>query len=48
MPAYLVFDIDITDASEFEEYVKLAKPTLPEVGAKILAIADAPDVLEGD
>jgi uncharacterized protein (DUF1330 family) len=48
MPAYLVFDIDITDRNEFDKYVSLAKPTLAAFGAKIPAIADAPDVLEGE
>ena len=48
MSAYLVFEIDITDESEFGRYVSLAKPTLDTHGAKILAIADQPDVLEGE
>jgi hypothetical protein len=43
-PAYLIFDIDIIDRNGFDEYVNLAKPTLAAFGAKILAIADAPDV----
>lgn len=48
MAAYLVFEIDITNQVEFSKYVQLAKPTLARIGAKILAIADAPEVIEGD
>ena len=48
MAAYLIFEIEITDRDKFAEYVKEAKPTLDRAGAKILAIADNPDVIEGD
>ena len=48
MPAYVIANIEVTDAERFKEYRRLAKLTLTQYGAKVLSISDAPAVLEGD
>ena len=47
MAAYLVADVDVADPDGFEEYRKLAIPTLGKYGARLLASGGV-EVLEGD
>lgn len=48
MSAYLVFDIDIHDRDAYQEYVRLAGPTVAQHGGRVLALSDAVEPLEGD
>jgi uncharacterized protein (DUF1330 family) len=48
MPAYAIFDIDVTDPATYEEYKKLAPPAIAAYGGKYLARGGKVDVLEGD
>jgi uncharacterized protein (DUF1330 family) len=48
MPAYAIFDIEVTDPETYEEYKKLAPPAIAAYGGKYLARGGKVDVLEGD
>jgi uncharacterized protein (DUF1330 family) len=48
MAAYVVVDCDVMDPVRFENYRKLAPPTIAEYGGRYLARGGAMDVLEGD
>jgi uncharacterized protein (DUF1330 family) len=48
MAAYVVVDCDVTDPVRFENYRKLAPPTIAKHGGRYLARGGAMDVLEGD
>ncbi|MFN3742011.1 MAG: DUF1330 domain-containing protein [Anaerolineales bacterium] len=47
MPAYVVVDIEITDAEGYKEYVKIAPATVARYGGRYLARGGHPEVLEG-
>jgi uncharacterized protein (DUF1330 family) len=47
MPAYIIVDIDIHDASLYEEYKKLAPSSIAAYGGKYLARGGACEILEG-
>lgn len=48
MAAYVVIDIEVTDPSGYEEYKKLAPPSIAARGGKYLARGGATEVLEGE
>jgi len=48
MPAYVIVDIDVTDPTGYEEYKRLAPPSLALYGGRYLARGGNTEVLEGD
>ena len=48
MTAYVIFDINVTDPVRYEEYKKLAAPTVELYGGKYLARGGKTETLEGD
>lgn len=48
MVAYVIADIDVTDAALFEEYRKLVPQTIAAYGGRYLARGGAVEPLEGD
>ena len=48
MTAYVIVDIDVTDSVRYEEYKKLAPPTLELYGGKYIARGGRTETLEGD
>lgn len=47
MPALVILDIDVTDPEGYEEYKRLAPPTLAVHGGRYLVRGGATQVLEG-
>jgi uncharacterized protein (DUF1330 family) len=47
MPAFVIVDIDISDPAGYEEYRKLATPTVSAMGGKYVARGGKTEVLEG-
>jgi len=47
MPAYVIVDIDITDPVRYEEYRRLAAPTVVAHGGRYLVRGGPVEVLEG-
>ena len=47
MAAYVIVDIDVHDPTVYEEYKKLAPPSIAQYGGKYLARGGATEVLEG-
>mgnify|MGYP002639798872 FL=1 len=48
MPAYVILDINITDAEHYEDYKKLAPPAIETYGGRYLARGGSAENLEGD
>src|SRR2546423_7494367 len=48
MPAYIIVEIDILDPVGYEEYKKLAGPTVEKYGGKYAVRGGKTEVLEGD
>ncbi|MCI0553033.1 MAG: DUF1330 domain-containing protein [Anaerolineae bacterium] len=48
MTAYVIVDIHITDPIGYEEYKKLASPTVEAYGGKYIARGGKTEILEGD
>ncbi len=48
MSAYVIVDIEVTDPVGYEEYKRLAAPTVAQYGGKYLARGGATEVLEGE
>lgn len=48
MAAYVLVQIDITDPIRYDEYKRLAGPTVTAFGGRYLARGGTTDVLEGD
>ena len=48
MPAYVIFDVEISDLKRYQEFMSGVKPALEKVGAKYLARGGAHKVYEGD
>lgn len=48
MPAYMIFDLKITEPALWAEYQQMAGPLLIAAGGRFLASSPAPEVLEGD
>jgi len=47
MAAYVIADIEVTDAARYEEYKKLAAPTVVAYGGRYVVRGGAAEVLEG-
>jgi len=48
MTAYVIVDIDVTDAVRYEDYKSLAAPTVELYGGKYIARGGKTETLEGD
>jgi uncharacterized protein (DUF1330 family) len=48
MTAYVIVDIDVHDPAHYEEYKRLAAPTIELYGGKYLARGGKTEILEGD
>ncbi|MCS6907227.1 MAG: DUF1330 domain-containing protein [Anaerolineales bacterium] len=48
MSAYVIIEVEVTDPVGYEEYKKLATPTVAQYGGKYLVRGGAIEVLEGD
>ena len=48
MTAYVIVDINVTDPIRYEEYKKLAAPTVEFYGGKYIARGGKTETLEGD
>jgi uncharacterized protein (DUF1330 family) len=48
MTAYVIFDVDITDPTQYREFMSAVKPALEKAGAKYLARGGPHKVHEGD
>ncbi|HEX2997932.1 MAG TPA: DUF1330 domain-containing protein [Anaerolineales bacterium] len=48
MTAYVIVDIDVTDPVRYEEYKRLAAPTVELYGGKYIARGGKTEILEGD
>jgi len=46
--AYVIVDIEVTDPVGYQEYVKLAPPTVTLYGGKYIARGGRTEILEGD
>lgn len=47
MPAYIINDMEVTDAELLEEYKKLSPPTVAQYGGRFVARGGAVEPLEG-
>jgi len=48
MPAYVIVDIEVTDPVRYEEYKRLAAPTVAAYGGRYVARGGKVETLEGD
>ncbi len=48
MTAYVIFDVDIRDVEQYQEFMLGVKPALEEAGAKYLSRGGDHKVYEGD
>lgn len=48
MAAYVIFDVEISDAAQYKAFMDGVKPALEAAGAKYLARGGAHKVYEGD
>ncbi|MGE5464517.1 MAG: DUF1330 domain-containing protein [Syntrophothermus sp.] len=48
MSAFVILDIHVTDPVRYEEYKKLATPTVEQYGGRYLARGGKVETLEGD
>jgi uncharacterized protein (DUF1330 family) len=48
MTAYVIFDVEIRDAAQYQEFMANVKPELEKVGGKYLARGGAHKIYEGD
>jgi uncharacterized protein (DUF1330 family) len=48
MTAYVLIDLEITDPQGFQEYLKLAAPTVRQYGGKAIVGGATSQTLEGD
>jgi len=48
MAAYVIFDVNIRDANQYQEYMKQVKPAIEKAGGRYLARGGAHKVYEGD
>ena len=48
MPAYVIAEVNITDAAGYEEYKRLAPPAIAKYGGRYLARGGETAVMEGD
>ena len=48
MAAYVIFDVDIRDMAQYQEFMTGVKPAVEEAGGRYLARGGAHKVYEGD
>lgn len=48
MSAYVIFDVDIHDAAQYQDFMEGVKPALEQAGAKYLARGGSHKIYEGD
>jgi uncharacterized protein (DUF1330 family) len=48
MAAYVLVDVEVTDAEQYDRYRHLAGPSVERYGGRYLARGGASEVLEGD
>lgn len=48
MAAYIIVDIKVTDPDRYEDYKRLAAPTIAAHGGRYIVRGGATEVLEGD
>jgi uncharacterized protein (DUF1330 family) len=48
MPAYVLVDVEVTDAARYDEYRTLAAESVEQYGGRYLVRGGASEVLEGD
>ena len=48
MAAYLIVEIEITDPTEYAEYIRLVPPTIAAFGGRYLARGGHAELLEGE
>ena len=48
MTAYIILDIQVTDPAGYEDYKKLAPPTIQLYGGRYIARGGASETVEGD
>jgi uncharacterized protein (DUF1330 family) len=48
MSAYIIVEIEVTDPAGYEQYKKLAGPTVEKSGGKYIVRGGKTEVLEGD
>ena len=48
MPAYIIAQINVTDPTKYQEYVKLAGPASAKYGGKFVVRGGTKTTLEGD
>ena len=48
MTAYVIFDVEIRDAAQYQEFMANVKPELEKVGGRYLARGSAHKIYEGD
>ena len=48
MPAYVIFDVEIRDMNQYQEFMKGVKPAVEAAGGKYLARGGQHKVYEGD
>ncbi len=48
MSAYVIVEIDVADPVRYEDYKKLAPPSIAQYGGKYLARGGTTEALEGD
>ncbi len=48
MTAYVIVDIDVTDPVGYDDYKRLAAPTVTQYGGKYIARGGKTETLEGD
>lgn len=48
MPGYVIVEIDVTDPEGYEEYRRLAAPTVEACGGRYLVRGGRTETLEGD
>jgi uncharacterized protein (DUF1330 family) len=48
MTAYVIFDVEIRDAAQYQEFMANVKPKIEKVGGKYLARGGTHKIYEGD
>ncbi len=48
MPAYVIADIEVLDPVEYEDYKRLAAPTVAQFGGRYLVRGGAVETIEGE
>ena len=48
MPAYVIFDVEISDMARYQAFMSGVKPALEQAGARYLARGGAHKIHEGD